>query len=116
MWKRKSAFDAWYKKAYGDEAKKGTPFVIIKFVVSHLQRIINEGSFNMGKSRSMSGSFTYVIINTSKDCNIKFYGVLKEKSSTLMYDQFGELKYKYGSREFCCKGYYLDTEGNNAEE
>ena len=30
-----------------------------------------------------------------------------------MYEQFGELKYKYRNREFWCKGYYVDTVGKN---
>ena len=41
-------------------------------------------------------------------------GYLKGKSSTMLYEQFGELKYKYRSREFWCRGYYVDTEGKNA--
>ena len=40
-------------------------------------------------------------------------GYLKGKSSTLMYEQFGDLKYKYRNREFWCKGYYVDTVGKN---
>ena len=31
----------------------------------------------------------------------------------MLYEQFGELKYKYRSREFWCKGYYVDTVGKN---
>ena len=42
-----------------------------------------------------------------------FMGYLKGKSSTMLYEQFGELKYKYRSREFWCKGYYVDTTGKN---
>ena len=42
-----------------------------------------------------------------------FMGYLKGKSSTMMYEQFGELKYKYRNREFWCKGYYVDTVGKN---
>ena len=42
-----------------------------------------------------------------------FMGYLKGKSSTMLYEQFGELKYKYRSREFWCKGYYVDTAGKN---
>lgn len=34
-----------------------------------------------------------------------FMGYLKGKSSTMIYEQFGELKYKYRNREFWCKGY-----------
>ena len=42
-----------------------------------------------------------------------FMGYLKGKSATMIYEQFGELKYKYRNREFWCKGYYIDTTGKN---
>ena len=42
-----------------------------------------------------------------------FMGYLKGKSGTILYEQFGELKYKYRNREFWCKGYYVDTVGKN---
>lgn len=42
-----------------------------------------------------------------------FVGYLKGKSSTLIYEQFGELKYKYKNRSFWCKGYYVDRVGKN---
>ena len=42
-----------------------------------------------------------------------FMGYLKGKSSTMLYEQFGKLKYKYRNREFWCKGYYVDTVGKN---
>ena len=45
----------------------------------------------------------------------KFMGYLKGKSSTMLYEQFGELKYKYRNREFWCKGYYVDTVGKNTK-
>lgn len=43
-----------------------------------------------------------------------FMGYLKGKSSTMLYEKFGELKYKYRSGEFWCRGYYVDTVGKNA--
>ena len=43
-------------------------------------------------------------------------GYLKGKSSTMLYEQFGELKYKYRNREFWCKGYYVDTVGKMKQE
>lgn len=43
-----------------------------------------------------------------------FMGYLKGKSSTMLYEKFGELKYKYRRREFWCRGYYVDTVGKNA--
>ena len=42
-----------------------------------------------------------------------FIGYLKGKSATMIYEQFGELKYKYRNREFWCRGYYVDTAGKN---
>ena len=42
-----------------------------------------------------------------------FMGYLKGKSTTMIYEQFPELKYKYRNREFWCKGYYVDTAGKN---
>lgn len=42
-----------------------------------------------------------------------FMGYLKGKSTTMIYEQFPELKYKYRNREFWCKGYYVDTVGKN---
>ena len=42
-----------------------------------------------------------------------FMGYLKGKSSLMIYEQFGELKYKYRNREFWCRGYYVDTVGKN---
>ena len=42
-----------------------------------------------------------------------FMGYLKGKSCTMIYEQFGDLKYKYRNRSFWCKGYYVDTVGKN---
>ena len=42
-----------------------------------------------------------------------FMGYLKGKSSTMLYEQFGELKYKFRNRQFWCRGYYVDTVGRN---
>ncbi|MDL0456157.1 hypothetical protein PST80_21290, partial [Yersinia pestis] len=30
-----------------------------------------------------------------------------------LYEQFGDLKFKYRNREFWCRGYYVDTVGKN---
>ncbi len=40
-------------------------------------------------------------------------GYLKGKSNLMIYEQFGDLKFKYRSREFCCCGYYIDTVDKN---
>ena len=40
-------------------------------------------------------------------------GYLKGKSSLMIFDRFAHMKYKYGSRRFWCRGYYVDTVGRN---
>ena len=42
-----------------------------------------------------------------------FIRYLKGKSSLMMYEQFGDMKFKYSNREFWCRGYYVDTVGKN---
>ncbi len=42
-------------------------------------------------------------------------GYLKGKSSLIIFDRHANLKYKYGSRHFWCRGYYVDTAGKNAK-
>jgi len=44
-----------------------------------------------------------------------FMGYLKGKSSLMIFDRHENLKYKYGNRQFWCKGYYVDTVGRNKE-
>ena len=45
-----------------------------------------------------------------------FMGYLKGKSSLMIYEQWGNVKYKYRNREFWCRGYYVDTVGKNAKK
>ena len=42
-----------------------------------------------------------------------FMGYLKGKSSLMIFDKHANMKYKYGNREFWCRGYYVDTVGKN---
>ena len=44
-----------------------------------------------------------------------FVGYLKGKSSLMIYERWGNLKFKYRNREFWCKGYYVDTVGKNTK-
>ena len=43
----------------------------------------------------------------------QFKGYLKGKSSLMIFDRHANLKYKYGTRHFWCRGYYVDTVGRN---
>ena len=42
-----------------------------------------------------------------------FMGFLKAKSSIIIYEKWGNLKYKYRGRQLWCWGYYVDTAGKN---
>ncbi len=42
-----------------------------------------------------------------------FLGFLKGKSALMIYERWGNMKFKYRNREFRCKGYYVDTVGKN---
>ena len=46
----------------------------------------------------------------------QFMGYLKGKSTLMIFDRHANLKYKYGSRSFWCRGYYVDTVGRNKKQ
>ena len=43
-------------------------------------------------------------------------GYLKRKSSLIIFDRHADLKYRYGNRNFWCRGYFVDTAGKNARK
>ena len=45
-----------------------------------------------------------------------FMGFLKGKSSLMIYEKWGNMKYKYRNRQFWCRGYYVDTAGKNTKK
>ena len=44
-----------------------------------------------------------------------FMGFLKGKSSLMIYQRWGNMKFKYRNRQFWCRGYYVDTVGKNGK-
>ena len=46
----------------------------------------------------------------------QFMGYLKGKSSLMIYEKWGNMKYKYRNRQFWCRGYYVDTVGKNTKK
>lgn len=44
-----------------------------------------------------------------------FMGYLKGKSSLMIFQKYGDMKFAYRNREFWCKGYYVDTLGKNTK-
>lgn len=45
-----------------------------------------------------------------------FMGFLKGKSSLIIYEKWGNMKFKYRNRQFWCRGYYVDTVGKNEKK
>ena len=45
-----------------------------------------------------------------------FVGYLKGKSALMIFERHANLKYKYGSRHFWARGYYVDTVGKNEKK
>ena len=44
-----------------------------------------------------------------------FMGYLKGKSSLMIFQKFGNLKFAYRNREFWCRGFYVDTSGKDTK-
>jgi len=44
-----------------------------------------------------------------------FMGYLKGKSSLMIFQKWGNMKFAYRNREFWCKGYYVDTVCKNGQ-
>ncbi|MBR6267736.1 MAG: IS200/IS605 family transposase [Selenomonadaceae bacterium] len=45
-----------------------------------------------------------------------FMGFLKGKSSLMIYEKWGDMRYKYRNRQFWCRGYYVDTTGKDEKK
>ena len=46
---------------------------------------------------------------------IQFVGTLKSKSARMIFNKYTNLKYKYGSRNFWCRGYFVDMVEKNTK-
>lgn len=46
---------------------------------------------------------------------LQFMGYLKGKSALMIFENHANLKYKYGQKSFCARGYYVSTGGLNKQ-
>ena len=46
----------------------------------------------------------------------RFMGILKGKSTLMIFERHANLKYKYGNRHFWARGYFVDTVGKNKKK
>ena len=45
-----------------------------------------------------------------------FMGFIKGKSSLMIYEKWGNMKFKYRNWQFWCRGYYVDIVGKNEKK
>ena len=57
---------------------------------------------------------TVVLLNAFTT-HAEWLGFLKGKSSLMIYQRWGNMKFKYRNRQFWCRGYYVDTVGKNTK-
>ena len=63
----------------------------------------------------MPRPYTSAAQYTAEAKSIGFMSCLKGKSSLMIFQKYGNMKFAYGNREFRCKGYYVDTVGKNTK-
>ena len=62
----------------------------------------------------MSRPYPHAYRNSTENVCFKFHGL--GKSSLMIYEKWGNMKYKYRNRQFWCRGYYVDTVGKNTKK
>ena len=59
----------------------------------------------------------HILLETPPKMSVSgFMGYLKGKSSLMIYQRWGNMKFKYRNREFWCRGFYVDTVGKNTKK
>ena len=66
--------------------------------------------------KSLSGEKDKKLLSIPPKISVSgFMGYLKGKSSLMIFQKFGNMKFAYRNREFWCKGYDVDTVGKNTK-
>ena len=69
---------------------------------------------NNNKKREACSDHIHMLVSVPPKYSIsQFMGYLKGKSSLMIFDKHANLKYKYGNRQFWCRGFFVDTVGKN---
>ena len=86
----------------------------LKIDIGRILRILSERKRVIIEEAELCPDHIHMLVSIPPKYSVsEFMGYLKGKSSTMIYEQFGDLKYKYRNRSFWCKGYYVDTVGKN---
>ena len=63
-----------------------------------------------------SGHIHMLVRIPPKESVSDIVGYLKGKSALIIFERHANLKYRYESRHFWCRGYYVDTVGKNTQK
>ena len=86
----------------------------IVFAPKHRRQVIyGKIKADTGRIRKELCGSKGIVTIPPKIAATSFKGYLKGSGNTMLYEHFGELKYKHRSREFWCTGYYVFTVGKN---
>ena len=78
-----------------------------------LRKLCNEKKVEIIEATAMP-DHVHMLVSIPPYLSIaQFMGFLKGKSTLMIFDRHANLKYKYGSRHFWCRGYFVDTVGRN---
>ena len=84
-----------------------------KSVGEILRRLCSYKGVEIIEGHRMPGHVYMLVSIPPKMSVASFMGYLKGKSSLMMFERHGNLKYKFGNRKFWCEGYYVSTVGLN---
>ena len=82
-------------------------------IVAILRKLCDQKEVEIIEANACKDNIHMLVSIPPKLSVSQFMGYLKGKSSLMIFDRHANLKYKYGNRQFWCKGYYIDTVGRN---
>ena len=80
-----------------------------------LRQLCNWYGVNLLEAEACPDHIHILVEIPPKHAVSSFMGCLKGKSSIMIYNKWGDMKYKYRNRSFWCRGYYVDTVGKNTK-
>ena len=86
----------------------------LKIDIGRILRILSERKRVIIEEAELCPDHIHMLVSIPPNLSVsQFVGYLKGKSSLMIFDRHAQLKYKYGTRHFWCRGYFVDTVGRN---
>ena len=88
----------------------------LKIDIGRILRILSERKRVIIEEAELCPDHIHMFVEIPPKLSVsKYMGILKGKSSLIIFQRWSNLKYKFGQRSFWCRGYYVDTVGKNAK-